>query len=73
MIVFATLPAADFTRTEVLEWHRNRWQVELASERFESLAELRNLPKHDDKGVKAWQYGKLLVKKLIGHTIAVTP
>ena len=77
VIVFTTFPTAEFTGSEVLEWYRIRWQVELVFKRFKSLAELGHLPKHDDESAKAWLYGKLLVallvEKLIGHATAVSP
>lgn len=77
VIVFTTFPAAEFSGSEVLEWYRLRWQVELVFKRFKSLAELGHLPKHNDESAKAWLYGKLLVallvEKLIGHAIAISP
>ena len=77
VIVFTTFPVADFSGSEVLEWYRLRWQVELVFKRFKSLAELGHLPKHDDESAKAWLYGKLLVallvEKLIGHASAISP
>lgn len=77
VIVFTTFPAAEVSGSEVLEWYRLRWQVELVFKRFKSLAELGHLPKHNDESAKAWLYGKLLVallvEKLIGHAIAISP
>ena len=77
VIVFTTFPAADFSTSEVLEWNRLRWQVELVFKRFKSLAEWGHLPKHDDESAKAWLYGTLLVallvEKLIGHASAISP
>ena len=77
VIVFTTFPAAEFGATEVLEWYRTRWQVELVFKRFKSLAELGHLPKHDEQSARAWLYGKLfaalLVEKLIGHARAISP
>ena len=77
VIVFTTLPAEDFPGAEVLQWYRLRWQIELVFKRFKSLAQLGHLPKHDDQSAKAWLYGKLLVallvEKLIGHALAVSP
>ena len=77
VIVFTTFPAAEFSATEVLEWYRTRWQVELVFKRFKSLAELGHLPKHDEQSARAWLYGKLfvalLVEKLIGHARAISP
>ena len=77
VIVFATFPAADFSRAEVLEWQRLRWHVELVFKRFKQPADLGHLPKHDDESAKAWLYGKLLaalpVEKLTGHATAISP
>ena len=77
VIVFTTFPTAEFSATEVLEWYRTRWQVELVFKRFKSLAELGHLPKHDEQSARAWLYGKLfvalLVEKLIGHARAISP
>jgi hypothetical protein len=77
VIVFTTFPASEFSATEVLEWYRTRWQVELVFKRFKSLAELGHLPKHDEHSARAWLYGKLfvalLVEKLIGHARSISP
>ena len=77
VIVFTTFPTAEFSATEVLEWYRTRWQLELVFKRFKSLAELGHLPKHDEQSARAWLYGKLfvalLVEKLIGHARAISP
>ena len=43
VIVFTTFPAADFSDSDVLEWYRIRWQVELVFKRFKSLAQLGHL------------------------------
>ena len=51
--------------------------TELFFRRFKSLAQLGHLPEQDDESAKAWLYGKLLVallvEKLIGHALAVSP
>ena len=77
IIVFTTFPESSFTASEVLEWHRIRWQIELVFKRFKLLAHLGHLPKYDDGSAKAWLYGKLfvalLVEKVIRHTVAVFP
>ena len=77
VIVFTTYPATEFSATDILEWYRTRWQVELVFKRFKSLAELGHLPKHDQHSARAWLYGKLfvalLVEKLIGHARAISP
>ena len=77
VIVFTTFPEPTFAASQVLQWYRTRWQVELVFKRFKSLAQLGHLPKHDDESAKAWLYGKLLVallvEKLIHHAVAVSP
>ena len=77
VIVFTTFPATEFSASDVFEWYRTRWQVELLCKRFKSLAELGHLPKHDEHSARAWQYGKLsgalLVEKLIGHARSISP
>ena len=46
-------------------------------QRFKSLAQLRDLPKHNDDSAKAWLYGKvlaaMLVEKLTRHALAIAP
>jgi hypothetical protein len=64
VMIFSTVPAGAFGTTEVLEWYRVRWQIELVFKRLKTLAELGALPKHDDQSARAWLYGKLLVALL---------
>jgi hypothetical protein len=64
VLVFTTLPASRLSTTEVLEWYRVRWQIELVFKRLKSLAALGALPKHADESARAWLYGKLLVALL---------
>lgn len=64
VLVFTTLPAAEFSTAEVLRWYRLRWQVELVFKRMKTIAQLGCLPKHDDRSSRAWLYGKLLVALL---------
>lgn len=77
IIVFSNFPTADFSATDVLEWYRMRWQIELVFKRFKSLAQLGHLPKYDDESAKAWLYGKLfialLIEKLIGCANDISP
>ena len=77
VIVFSTFPEQSFTASEILEWYRLRWQVELVFKRFKSLAQLGHLPKYDEESAKAWLYGKLLVallvEKLVHHATAISP
>ena len=77
VIMFTTLPAEDCPGAELLVRYHLRWQVGLVFERFKSLAQLGHLPKHDERSARAWLYSKLLVallvEKLIGHALAVSP
>lgn len=77
VIVFTTFAESVFTPTEVMEWYRLRWQIELVFKRFKQIAQLGHLPKYDDESAKAWLYGKLFValmtEKLISHARAISP
>ena len=77
IIVFTTYPEEQFPASEVLEWYRLRWQVELVFKRFKSLAQFGHLPKYDDDSAQAWLYGKLLVallvEKLVHHAQSISP
>lgn len=77
IILFTTFPEDEFSPSEILEWYRIRWQVELVFKRFKSLAQLGHLPKQDDESAKEWLYGKLfvalIVEKLIEHACSVSP
>ncbi len=64
IMVFTTVPANRFSTSEVLEWYRVRWQIELVFKRLKTLAALGALPKHADESARAWLYGKLLVALL---------
>jgi len=75
--VLTTFPEASFAATEVLEWYRVRWQIELVFKRFKQIAQLGHLPKHDDESAKAWLYGKLfaalMTEKIITYAESVSP
>ncbi len=77
VMLFATVPTADFSAAEVLELYRSRWQIELAFKRLKTLAQLGHLPKHDDHAARGWLYGKLLLallsQKLAHHGRAISP
>ena len=77
VMVFTTLPEAEWSASQVLELYRFRWQVELAFKRFKSLTQLGHVPKHDDHSVKAWLYGKLficlLTEKLVAKADSFSP
>jgi len=64
VMVFTTLPAAQFSLAEVLNWYRLRWQVELVFKRMKTLTHLGHLPKHDERSSRAWLYGKLMIALL---------
>ena len=69
MIVFTTQITAP--ASEILEWYRLRWQIELVFKRLKTLAQLGHLPKHDQRSSRAWLYGKLCVALLTQKLIRV--
>jgi hypothetical protein len=77
VIVLTTVPLDVLSDSEVLEWYRVRWQIELAFKRLKSLADLGHLPKHDPASSRAWLYGKLLMalltEKMQRHARAFSP
>jgi hypothetical protein len=77
IILFTTLPSAQFSASDVLEWYRFRWQVELVFKRLKSLTAFGHLPKYDDVSTRAWLYGKLfvglLIEKLIHSARVISP
>ena len=70
-------PPDRFSASDVLEWYRLRWQVELVFKRFKSLAQFGHLPKSDEQSAKAWLYGKLFValltEKIVRHARTFSP
>lgn len=76
IIVFTTFPKK-YSTTDILDFYRLRWQIELAFKRFKQIANLGHLPKYDPESAKAWLYGKLftalLTEKLIVHADAISP
>jgi Transposase DDE domain len=69
VMVFTTLPSDRFPTTDVLEFYRLRWQIELHFKRLKTLGGLGHLLKHDARSARAWLYGKLLVA-LLGDKLA---
>jgi hypothetical protein len=69
VIVVTTLMQPD--ACAIMEFYRQRWQVELAFKRLKSLLQLGHLKKIDKDGAKAWLQGKLLVACLI-ETLILT-
>jgi hypothetical protein len=71
VVVVTNFPSEEFSATDIMEWYRLRWQVELVFKRFKQIANLGHLPKHDERSARAWLYGKLVValltEKLLAH------
>ena len=67
-MVWTSLP--DTTpATEVLEFYRCRWQIELSFKRMKSTLGLGHLPKKDPASARAWLHGKLLTSLLVERII----
>ena len=64
VLVLTSLPP-EFTRSQVLELYRCRWQVELAFKRLKSLLGAGHVPKTDDQSARAWMQAKLLTALLL--------
>jgi Transposase DDE domain len=58
-----------WSRFQVLELYRCRWQIELAFKRMKSILGLGHLPKQDPESCRAWLHGKLLVSLLVERLI----
>lgn len=73
---WTTLPAS-WSRPQVLELYRCRWQIELAFKRMKSIMGLGHLPKKDPESCRAWLHGKLftslLVERMIGAAKKLSP
>lgn len=63
-IMLTTLDES-FSREEILEAYRQRWQIEIAFKRLKSLIQIGHLKKYDEEGSKAWIHGKLFLAMLI--------
>jgi hypothetical protein len=66
--VWTTLPAI-WSRPQILELYRCRWQIELAFKRMKSIMGLGHLPKKDPESCRAWLHGKLLTSLLVESMI----
>ncbi len=77
IVVLTTVPSEVLSETEVLQWYRVRWQIELAFKRLKSLGDVGHLPKRNDASSRAWVYGKLLIalltEKMQRHAAAFSP
>jgi hypothetical protein len=69
VILFTTLPRAEFPARRIVNWYRLRWQIELAFKRMKSILDLGQLPKHAPASCRAWMHGKLLVALLVERLI----
>ncbi len=67
-LVWTSLPKS-FSATEVLQFYRLRWQIELAFKRMKSIMGVGHLPKKDPASSRAWLHGKLFVGLLVEHMI----
>ncbi len=74
--LWTSLPSS-WSRLQVLELYRSRWQIELAFKRMKSIMGLGHLPKKDPQSCQAWLHGKLftglLVERLIGAAKTLSP
>lgn len=60
----STHPASDIT-----EFYRWRWQIELGFKRMKSILGLGHLPKTDPASARAWLHGKLLTSLLVERMV----
>lgn len=60
ILLLTSLPAAQFTATEVLALYRFRWQIELAFKQMKSLAGLDELAARKPALAQAWIYARLI-------------
>jgi len=67
-MVWTSLPA-NTPASEVLEFYRCRWQIELSFKRMKSILGLGHLPKKDPASARAWLHGKLLTGLLVERII----
>lgn len=67
-LLWTTLPAS-LAASEILEFYRCRWQIELSFKRLKSILGLGHLPKKDPASARAWLHGKLLTSLLVERII----
>jgi len=65
ILVLTSLPAENFSASQVLRLYRCRWQVELAFKRLKSLLGAGHVPKSDDESARAWMQAKILTSLLL--------
>jgi hypothetical protein len=67
-MIWTTLPPV-FKTTQILEFYRLRWQIELVFKRMKSILGLGHLPKKDPLSAQAWLEGKLFTGLLIERMV----
>jgi len=67
-MVWTSLPEQT-PASEVLDFYRCRWQIELGFKRMKSILGLGHLPKKDPASARAWLHGKLLTSLLVERII----
>lgn len=77
VFVWTSIPKEVLTASEVMEYYRLRWQIELAFKRMKSILGLGHLPKESAGSCRAWIHGKLfialLLERLLEEAEAVSP
>jgi hypothetical protein len=68
LLIWTTLSAAH-AATDIAEFYRWRWQIELGFKRMKSILGLGHLPKKDPATARAWLHGKLLTSLLVERMI----
>jgi len=63
----------EYTKEQLLELYRARWQIEQVFYRLKSLFGYDNVPSKRDDTVKAWFYGKLMIAALCEYIIKQVP
>jgi hypothetical protein len=65
ILVLTSLPAEQFSASQVLRLYRCRWQVELAFKRLKSLLGAGHVPKSEDESARSWMQAKILTSLLL--------
>ena len=68
LLIWTSLPAAH-AASDITEYYRWRWQIELGFKRMKSILGLGHLPKKDPVTARAWLHGKLLTSLLVERMI----
>jgi hypothetical protein len=68
LLIWTSLPAAH-AASDITEYYRWRWQIELGFKRMKSILGLGHLPKKDPATARAWLHGKLLTSLLVERMI----